>query len=247
MAGTKKTFVGLFMAVVLAAGLFPIAATPEQAYAASTKVTAGNAFDRATNLALTGKSLASANQTEFNDDNDNNFYSFVTSDRDSSYKLSLKVYNNLRVYATVYDSGHHRIDHFSTNKSISRVFTNLKRNRRYYVELWRYADTASHAAYRIKMKEVVTRPSKVSKLKVVSPAKKQLKVSYASSYNASGYKIGYKKGNGKWSYVKTKKTSYVITGLKSKKKYTVKVVAYRTVNKKNYKGSWTVSDAVKTL
>lgn len=233
-------------AAILVALTCALAVTlPGRALAVNTTVTPGATFNKATNLALTGKLLESSNSTEFNDDNDNNFYSFYTSNRDSSYKLSLHVYNGMQVYVTVYDSGRHRVAHFSTNKTTSYTFSNLKRGAKYYVEVWRYANDVPHAEYKVAAKEVVASPSVVTGLKVTSSAEKQLKISFAGVYNATGYKIGYRKGAKEgWIYFKTTKRNCVIDGLKSGKKYTVRVCAYRTVNGKNYRGEYVHSKYV---
>ena len=78
--------------------------------------------------------------------------------------------------------------------------------------------------------------------------KKNIKVSYKKSTGASGYQIAYStsKSKGfKYITVNSKTASKVIKKLKSKKKYYVKVRAYKTVGKKKYYGSYTSIKSIK--
>ena len=64
-------------------------------------------------------------------------------------------------------------------------------------------------------------------------------VKYKSIKGSPKYQIAYRiKGGKTWTKVNTTKTSKVIKGLKSKKKYYFKVRAYKKVDGKNYIGDW---------
>ena len=71
-------------------------------------------------------------------------------------------------------------------------------------------------------------PKKPTIKKLTSPKKGQLKVTWGKVTPCDKYFIGYRQGNGNWKKltVSKKKTSALIKGLKSKKKYTVSVTAY---------------------
>ncbi len=82
----------------------------------------------------------------------------------------------------------------------------------------------------------------------LTTGKKNIKVSYKKSTGASGYQIAYStsKSKGfKYITVNSKTASKVIKKLKSKKKYYVKVRAYKTVGKKRYYGSYTKLKSIK--
>ena len=83
-------------------------------------------------------------------------------------------------------------------------------------------------------------PKKVT-ISSVKPGKKQLTVKYKKVTGASGYQIAYStsKSKGfKYITINSKRASKVIKKLKSKKKYYVKVRAYKTVGKKKYYGAY---------
>ena len=255
MTHAKQRATALIVAFVLAIGCALAISMPQQAYATkSTKLAAGTSFTTSTNLDLTDKNLMATNATKFNATNDNNFYKFTTSDRNSRYKLTLRSYDGWRLYATVYDSSHHRIAHMVTSSTTGQnwVFRNLKRNAVYYVEVWRfvinvsdYIDSGSvlgegyaestYVPYRITMKEMVTPPKPVTGLKFKSLAKGTLRVTYRESNTADGYRIEVKKDSGAWKQVAyTTNTTRVIKGLSSSSKYRVRVRAARWEKGRKY-------------
>jgi hypothetical protein len=63
---------------------------------------------------------------------------------------------------------------------------------------------------------------------------KSFTVKYDIATYATKYQVAYKKSGGKWKYVKTKSLSKTVSGLKTGKKYTVKVRAIRMVKSKKY-------------
>lgn len=88
-------------------------------------------------------------------------------------------------------------------------------------------------------------PKKPTIKKVTSPKKGQIKITWSKVTPCSGYYVGYQKGNGSWKkvVVNNKRTSILIKGLKSKKKYTVSVAAYT----KNSSGSCWTDSKYKTI
>ena len=81
-----------------------------------------------------------------------------------------------------------------------------------------------------------------------SSSKKTAKVSYKKISGVTGYQIQYstnKNFKSSVKTIKTKVTTKTLKGLKSGKKYYVRVRMYRTVNKKNYYGGWSSVKSMK--
>ena len=93
----------------------------------------------------------------------------------------------------------------------------------------------------------VVKPAKVKKLKVKSKKKKQVKVSFGKVNKANGYQICYamNKKFKKAKKVLVKATAKTIKKLKSKKKYYVRVRAYRKDGSKKLYGAWSSVKKVK--
>lgn len=95
-----------------------------------------------------------------------------------------------------------------------------------------------------------TSNSKVASFKAKNVKKKSVKLTWKKVSKATGYEV-YRKSSKKGSYKKIatiKKgttVKYTNKKLKKHKKYTYKVRAYRTVNKKTVKGSFTSAKTVK--
>ena len=96
-------------------------------------------------------------------------------------------------------------------------------------------------------KPTVKKPAKVTKVKLKSPKKKQLKVTWKKIKGAK-YQVQYslKKSMKKANLKNTKKNKIVLKKLKSNKKYYIRVRAYKTVNGKTYPGKWS-KKAVKVV
>ena len=94
---------------------------------------------------------------------------------------------------------------------------------------------------------VLVKPAKAVITKV-KPGKKKLVVKFKKQPGVTGYQIAYKKGSGKWKYKTVKgasKTSKTIKKLVSKKKYSVKMRAYKTVDGTKVFGAWSKVKKVK--
>ena len=73
-----------------------------------------------------------------------------------------------------------------------------------------------------------------------------MKVSFYKSNYATKYQVAIKKQGGKWkTYNNGAKRSRKFKGLKSGKKYTVKVRGIRVYNGKEYKGKWSSKKVVR--
>ena len=84
------------------------------------------------------------------------------------------------------------------------------------------------------------KPAKVVNVKVKSKKTRKLNVSWKKVSGATGYEVMYAKNNkfkGKKT-VKVKKNKVTLKRLKSKKKYFVKVRAYKKANGNTYYGKW---------
>ena len=93
----------------------------------------------------------------------------------------------------------------------------------------------------------VVKPAKVKKLKVKSKKKKQIKVTFGKVNKADGYQICYA-ANKKFKKAKkvlVKATDKTIKKLKAKKKYYVRVRAYRKNGSKKLYGAWSSVKKVK--
>ena len=89
-------------------------------------------------------------------------------------------------------------------------------------------------------------------LKKLTAGKKKLTVKWKKqAAQTTGYEIQYstnknfKSGNKTVTVKGAKKASKVIKGLKSKKKYYLRIRTYKTVNGKKYYSSWSKSKSVK--
>ncbi|MGN0291098.1 MAG: fibronectin type III domain-containing protein, partial [Lachnospiraceae bacterium] len=93
-------------------------------------------------------------------------------------------------------------------------------------------------------------PKSVSNLKVSSTLAKKIKVNWKKDSTITGYQIQYSTNknfkNAKSVTVKkAKTTSTTISKLTSKKKYYVRIRAYKTVSKSTFYSSWSTAKNVK--
>lgn len=78
------------------------------------------------------------------------------------------------------------------------------------------------------VQQIATSTSKPTITSAKSTGKGRIKITWKKVSNATAYMVYRKTGNGKWSRVKTtKSTSYTNSGLKSGQKYTYKVISYK--------------------
>ena len=137
-------------------------------------------------------------------------------------------------------------------KMTGLVIKGLKNNTRYYVWVASYKldpysgslDKISDNRYSVK----VGLP-KMNLSSVTTPRKKYLKAKWRKVSGCSGYQMQISlKSNfagAKSKKISKSKTTYTVSGFKSKKKYYVRVRAYEKVGKKTYYGSWSKAKSVK--
>ena len=79
-----------------------------------------------------------------------------------------------------------------------------------------------------------------------APGSRKLTVTYRSLPGGVSYQVGLRLAGGKWkNYTNGKKLKRIFTGLKSKKRYSVRVRAYKKAGTKTYYGSWSTVKTVK--
>lgn len=135
-----------------------------------------------------------------------------------------------------------------TTSKLSYRVIRLKDNKRYYVKVRAWNGT-KHSQWS-NVKSIVTKPVKVNaitKLKL-TPKKGKVAVSFRESRGAYAYEIQYstKRNMSSAKVKKTKKTSVVISQLKSKKTYYIRVRAYKVVDGVKYDSKWSTIQEVKT-
>ena len=261
MTRTRQKCTLLIAAFVLAIGCAIAASTPQTAYAVKDLgVGVGTTSATATNVPLKGKSLSMTYDATFKYTNDNNFYKFKTSNRNSSYRISLKALStDGTIYFTVYDSGMHRFfqSEITTAKKRTIELQKLKRNQTYYIEVWRFAvdspqyiqdndSNIQYAEYRLSVKEIITPPNRVTGAKMSRAGKYKVRIQFNESRYASGYQVRWdrtwwkttKNKRGTWDMHKD--TNHVFTTKYHGKKhpYRFSVRPYRIVNGKKYYGGW---------
>ncbi|MBR0340845.1 MAG: fibronectin type III domain-containing protein [Oscillospiraceae bacterium] len=81
--------------------------------------------------------------------------------------------------------------------------------------------------------------------KTVKGGKKSFTVAVKAQKGGVRYQIQYKTGKGKWKTKRTNKTKLTVKNLKSKKKYQVRVRAFKKVKGKTYYGKWSKTRTIK--
>ena len=133
-----------------------------------------------------------------------------------------------------------------SNKSWKNTALSVGKAYSYKVRAYRVVDgikvygTFSNAA------KLTVKPAKVVISKVTSNKKRSGTVKWDKIGAASGYQVAYRmKGSKTWHYVKAKATRRTLSDLRSKKKYYVKVRAYKKANGKLWYGAWSSSKLLK--
>lgn len=168
--------------------------------------------------------------------------------QEAAFLIGYKAVANAKKYEISYSTSKtfKRAKTIKTNKLSYRV-VRLEDDTRYYVRVRAWNGT-KHSKWSA-VKQIVTKPVKlnaVSKLKL-TPKKAQVVVSFKEARGAYAYEIQYstKRNMDSAKVKKTKKTSFVISNLKSKKTYYVRVRAYKTLDGVKYFSKWTTIQAVK--
>lgn len=267
MTQVRSRFAAVIAALALAVGCALVATAPQSAYADDLRLgsAVGGNQAAATNMPMVGKSLYTTAFAEFNDYNDNHFYRFTTSNRNSTYRIKLQADSaDGMIFFTIYDSSMHRFYTTAINGTFQNGNTTrtirlrkLKHNTNYYVEVWRLAvdapwyvinDNGSaiqqsyerNAAYRLTIRELITAPDRVRNFHGISQSNLHLRVRWRASHYADGYQLLLRNNVERMTknyYFNTKNTVF---SLKTKYNgvYRVWVRPYRLVNGKKYYGAW---------
>ena len=140
------------------------------------------------------------------------------------------------------------------NKPTGLVIKGLKNNTRYYVwvtsyKLDPYSGSLDGMIINDNRYSVKVGLPKMNLSSVTTPKKKYLKAKWGKVSGCSGYQMQISlKSNfagAKSKKISKSKTTYTVSGFKSKKKYYVRVRAYEKVGKKTYYGSWSKAKSVK--
>lgn len=236
MTNVKQRLATASAALLLVIGCGLMAAMPQKAHA---DIAAGSTIGGAKQLVLLNKSLSGKDEASFSSKDTTKWYKFVTSNRNSTYKVRIWSDDGDDIDVIVYSSNLGIETHFETDSAKTRTFETLDRNSTYYIRLNRWTDGSARADYRIKVREVITPPEAPSSFYAWSKLKRTLRLKYAKCDNATGYQVAYKKGSGKWVKRTTARTTYVFTNLSKNKKYTVRVRPYRLLYGKRHYGDWT--------
>lgn len=142
----------------------------------------------------------------------------------------------------VYDYAKGKYEYYGKTNKTSIKVKNLKAGTKYKVRVRAYKTvngTQFYGEYTGALKTTTT-PKKVTNLKVKSKSKNSIKLSWKKSSGATGYKIYlYNNKTKKYEYYgKTSKTSITVKKLKASKSYKIKVRPYKTLEGKQYLGSY---------
>ena len=236
MTNTRQNLVAALAAFLLAVGCGLMVAMPHKAHA---DITAGPTIGAAKQLVIANKNLSGKDEASFSSTETTKWYKFVTSNRNSTYKLRVWSDDGDDIDVIVYSSNLGIAEHFETDSAKTRSFETLDRNATYYIRLNRWTDGSARADYRVRVKEIITPPEAPSSFYAWSKLKQTIRLKYSKCDNATGYQVAYKKGSGKWVKKTTTKTTYVFTNLSKGKKYTVRVRPYRQIYGEKHYGDWT--------
>ena len=236
MTNVQQKLVAVSAMLLLVVGCGLAVVVPKKAHA---DIAAGSTIGAAKQLVLLNKSLSGKDGASFSSKDTTKWYKFVTSNRNSTYKLRVWSDDGDDIDVIVYSSNLGIEEHFETDSAKTRTFEALDRNATYYIRLNRWTDGSARADYRIKVREIVTPPEPPSSFYAWSKLKRTIRLKYSKCDNATGYQVAYKKGSGKWVKRTTTRTTYVFTNLAKGKKYTVKVRPYRLIQGKRHYGDWT--------
>lgn len=141
-----------------------------------------------------------------------------------------------------YDRDQYVITSTWVDPSVARTYNrtlSLKKNTKYLIQLtaFFYETTPYHFA--------VYQKSKTPTLKKVTAKKSSAKVTFTKAATATSYEVAVKKQGGSWKTYKTKKNTYTIKKLKSKKKYSVRVRSVCSVNGTKKYSAWSKVKKIK--
>lgn len=180
-------------------------------------------------------------------DNKDVNYDFVLKNNASSESSNFSVLKIRITVAQFHSNGEYQYDDFLINDWVdptkSRTLKKtlkLKKNTKYIIELcpFYYEDTPFTLT--------VNQTPKIPSVKKIEGKKAKISVQLSKVSSANGYEIAVKKKGGIWKTYKTKKNSYTIKKLSSKKIYSVKVRSVYKINNQKHYSAWSSVSKVKT-
>lgn len=172
----------------------------------------------------------------------------ASAQKTTSLKLSWKKVTGAKGYQIYqYDAKAKAYKKVKTVKTNSVTIKKLKAGTAYKFKVRAYVTGKNCGAYSSVIK-TATKPVKVTSVKTSKVKKTSVKLSWKKVKGATGYKVyRYDTKAKKWKAYKTVKTNSVtVSKLKAGTTYKFKVQAYKTYNKKTYKGSFSSPKKVTT-
>lgn len=186
------------------------------------------------------------------------YYSITTDQKNVDYEFSLVndtpsehrnfsvMYLQITVAAYRADGKYEDKDYLFPGTMVdpakNRTFTktmSLKKNTRYIIQLLPFYPMAT--PYRFAVNQV----SKTPVLKKVTAKKGKAAVKFTKVFSAKSYEIAVKKQGASWKTYNTKKNTYMLKKLKSKKKYSIRVRSVCNVNGAKKYSAWSKVKKIK--
>lgn len=202
----------------------------------------------ALNTNVAGESVRdNAHYYSITTDNKNVDYEFcLVNDTPSDHRNVSTMLLEITVAAFREDGKYDHDDYLFPSKFVdpakNRTFkqtVSLKKNTRYIIQLLPFYPMAT--PYHFSVNQV----SKTPILKKVTAKKGKAIVKFTKTQNAKSYEVAVKKQGGSWKIYKTKKNTYTIKRLKSKKNYLIRVRSMCTVNNTKKYSAWSKNKKVK--
>ena len=295
MTRVQQKYAVLFAAIVLALGCIAVVAVaPQTAHATETKLTAGTTFTAARDISAKGGGsiakkamtmkvdgvrttwakkgemiITTRNLATFNSDNDNHYYRFTTSNRNSLYRITVEkeVNDGRQMTVEIRDA---KLRKFSdglvkeSEKTYSVLFNaangEIMRNETYFIELSRFiprsttegsSERSPYVDYRISVQEIVPKPKAIKaddfSYRLYTKSKKLEYVINRRSFDADGYEVQqYTPRLRKWISYKFSGTTYTARSAQvtqaidaGYRNYYTKIRPYRKIGSSFVYGNWT--------
>lgn len=169
----------------------------------------------------------------------------------SSITISWEKVNKASGYKVyIYNTSKNKYECYKTTNKTKFEIKNLKSAIQYKIKIRAYKKL-NNKKYYGKYSSVLkasTTPEKVKNIKAKSVSTNSITISWNKVSRVTGYKVYvYNTSNNKYEYYgKTKSTKITIKKLKTSKQYQIRVRAYKTLNSKQYFGSYSSILKVKT-
>lgn len=147
-------------------------------------------------------------------------------------------------YSAKKSSGYKKLATVKSGNTTSYKAKKLTTGKKYYFKVRAYSGTKKGSFSRVLSAKPL--PAKAAITRAVNLSGKKISLSWKKVSGASGYEVYYKSGNGAYRRLKTLSRNKLTAGgrFSKGKKYTFKVRAYRTVNKKKVYGSFSTAKSI---